>query len=268
MKSYKLKVVLGGSELAGKTSFILGKNVSEPDFNQIGVSFKPIECLVNNGDSYKFVVWDLKASSRFQFLYPIFCRGASAGLLVFDVSNYSSFQEVPEWIKVFRNNEKISKKTFPIILIGTKTDKENKVSFEDAIDLAEEYDLNGVFFTSVHESKRTKTKEAIFKHLIENLEPSYRVKNLSIFVPKEDELFQKFLKFFSICPVCQKKNHFESLKSFYYSRDPILVELKNRLIDFIEESNTLPKKLHSRFKLGIPCCSCFKKFFEIRLQHS
>ncbi|MFX1385547.1 MAG: hypothetical protein ACFFBP_24295, partial [Promethearchaeota archaeon] len=104
-RSYKLKMVVGGSSGSGKTSFLLGKAQIEPEFNHLGVSFKPIECVINEGDSYKFIVWDLKVKERFKFLYPIFCRGAAGAFICFDVSNYKSFEELPFWVNVLRNNK-------------------------------------------------------------------------------------------------------------------------------------------------------------------
>ena len=68
--SYKLKLILGGLQDSGKTTFI------KSDRNQnssIGVSFESIECFVNEGDHYKFIVWDLKDKARFRFLFPYFC---------------------------------------------------------------------------------------------------------------------------------------------------------------------------------------------------
>jgi len=68
-RSYKLKLVLGGSQNSGKTTFInSNRNKNSP----IGVSFEAIECFVNEGDYFKFIVWDLKDSERFRFIFPIF----------------------------------------------------------------------------------------------------------------------------------------------------------------------------------------------------
>ena len=93
-RSYKLKIVVGGSARSGKSSFLLDKDQIESDFNHLGVSFKPIEVLVNDGDTYKFIVWDLKVKDRFRFLYPIFCRGAAGAFLCFDISDRKSCEEL------------------------------------------------------------------------------------------------------------------------------------------------------------------------------
>ncbi|GAG83247.1 unnamed protein product, partial [marine sediment metagenome] len=53
---YKLKLVLGGLQDSGKTTFI---NSYREQNNSIGVSFESVECFVNEGDHFKFIVWDL-----------------------------------------------------------------------------------------------------------------------------------------------------------------------------------------------------------------
>jgi small GTP-binding protein len=114
-RSFKLKLVLGGSQGSGKSTFI-SRNKS--DSSPIGVSFESIECFVNDGDHFKFIVWDLKDRERFRFLFPYFCRGACAGLLFVDLSNKESFSDLNRWITLFKE----SAGDIPILLIGTKSD--------------------------------------------------------------------------------------------------------------------------------------------------
>ncbi|MFX1259267.1 MAG: hypothetical protein ACFFAN_15540 [Promethearchaeota archaeon] len=252
-------MIIGGSSGSGKTSFLYDKN-AQNDFSSLGISFKPVECIVNNEDSFKFVVWDLKVRERFRFMFPIFCRGASGAFLCFDLSNYDSFKELPFWIKIFRNNNRNNEGNIPIILIGTKMDLNNRaVSDKEIDDLAKQYELNGVFFTSIHDNDKKSKKEKIFKSLIENIEKLYHISSCSIFIPKEDKYFKNFIKAFSNCPVCKKKNHFDSLKSFYYSRDPTLMILKEKLLELIDKSKYFDDKYYAKINFGILCCNCFKK---------
>jgi GTPase SAR1 family protein len=262
-RSYKLKIVIGGSAGSGKSSFLLGKNQLETDFNHLGVSFKPIEVLINESDSYKFIVWDLKVKERFKFLYPIFCRGAAGAFLCVDVSDPKSFEEIPYWVKVFRENKREDNGSFPIVLICTKTDLNiYSVSMEDINQIVKEYELDGSFFISIYDDDKKKKKEIIFKHFIEKIEPFYQINECSIFVPKEDEAFKEFVKFFSICPICNRDNHFESLKSFYYTREQSSIILKEKLFELMDASKDFDNLYYNKIRLGIPCCSCFKKFFE------
>ena len=94
---------MGGSAKAGKTTFLNGTYFpfNEESFH-IGVSFKLIDCLVNNEDSYLLQVWDFKVMNQFRCLYPSFCKGAKGALLCFDVNDYESFKELHYWINTIR----------------------------------------------------------------------------------------------------------------------------------------------------------------------
>ena len=262
-KLHKLKMIIGGSSGSGKTSFLLSKSASETDFNQLGVSFKPIECIANEGDSFKFVAWDLKFKEQFRFMYPIFCRGSSSAILVFDVSNRKSFEELPYWIKIFRENQKDKSIKTPIILIGMKTDLENRVILNKEVNkLVKDFDIDGIFYTSILDANKKEKKKEIFKCLIEKIDPFYKINDFELYIPEEDGKFWDFINFFARCPLCDGKNHAENLKSFFYSRDPDIIEFRERLLDLMEESKIFDEIYYNNIKIGIPCCSCFKKVFN------
>lgn len=256
-KSFKLKIILGGAKNSGKTSFIEGDIIND---TPIGVSFKPIECYANEGDSYKFVIWDLKDRERFRFLFPLFCRGACAGLLCFDVTDKGSFYELDNWIKLFRE----SAGYIPIILIGTKTDLENrKVTDEEIERFIEKNNLEYVFFTSIYEEEDQ--REEIFKCIVEKIDKDYPLHDFSLMVPKQfdDEDFKIFLNTFDKCPICKKENHFDSLKNFYFNKnDPETIILRENLLKLKESLEHTAKIPLNKISIGIPCCSCYKKVFN------
>ena len=148
-KSYKIKVLIGGAPSYGKDAFLNKDYVAE---NEIGVSFNAIECLVNEEDSYKFILWELNPKDIFHFMYPNFCKGGRGALLFFDLGDYDSFKNLSYWIKMFRKNAiKEDSGDIPIILLGTAPEFGDRVIFDDEIrDLIEKYDLNEVFFTISH----------------------------------------------------------------------------------------------------------------------
>ena len=262
-KLHKLKMIIGGSSGAGKTSFLLSESANERDFNQLGVSFKPVECITNNGDSFKFIAWDLKFKEQFRFMYPIFCRGSSSAILVFDVSSRKSFKELPYWIKIFRENQKDKSFKAPIVLIGMKTDLDNRVILnKDVNKLVKDYDLDGAFYTSILDTNKKEKKKEIFKIIIEKIDPFYKIHDLELYIPEEDGIFWDFVNFFAKCPICAKKNHGENLKAFFYSREPDIVEFRERLLELMEEAKFFDEIYYNKIKLGILCCSCFKKVFN------
>ncbi|MFX0033048.1 MAG: Rab family GTPase [Candidatus Hermodarchaeota archaeon] len=254
-KSYKLKLILGGAKGSGKTSFI---NDNTENDSPIGVSFKPIECYANESDSYKFVIWDLKDRERFRFLFPLFCRGACAGLLCFDISDKNSFLDLKRWIKIFRS----SAGDIPIILIGSKHDLEQKVSREEIEELIQKYHLEGIYFTSIYEDDDKKAD--IFKYIVEKIEPDYPIENFTLFTPKQldTEEYKNFIKYFSRCPICKKENHSESLKNFYISKDPKVVKLREQLIYLLDNLEEINVSNIKNLSIGMPCCNCYTNIFE------
>ena len=89
------------------------------------------------------------------------------------------------------------------------------------------------------------------KELIIN-NPDTKIAALS---ESEKQIFFKFINKFSICPICGNQNHYFHLKRFYFSEDKQI--MKNSLL-------SLMRLNYRKFKLnyGVPCCNCFKKFFE------
>jgi GTPase SAR1 family protein len=64
-------------------------------------------------------VWSINGNPRYRFLYPQYLRGIKAAIVVFDVTNRESFENIEYWIGLTRNNQ-IER---PIgFLVGNKID--------------------------------------------------------------------------------------------------------------------------------------------------
>jgi small GTP-binding protein len=250
-RSYKLKLVIGGAPGSGKTSFLHGMPIND---TPIGVSFKTIECFINDGDSYKFMIWDLKAQERFRFMYPSFCRGACAALLCYDITDYDSFAALKDWVKIITRHVG----DIPILLIGTKKDLGKKAVKEDEFaKFLKENNISYSYELSIHDENIKDIKSTIFQNLINNIHPEIEITDFSILFPMEDEAFVEFAEMFLMCPICFRENHLESLVRFFYSKDPVDVLLRDNLNKLVDQ---LPN--FSNLFLGIPCCKCYRKIFE------
>lgn len=253
-KLYKLKLILGGAQNSGKSSFIHWHQKEDPP---IGVSFESVNCYANDGDLYKFLVWDLKDRERFRFLFPVFCRGACAGLICFDLSDKKSFLDLSRWITLFRE----SAGEIPIILIGTKADLEKReVSNEEINDLIAREGLECAFFTST--SNNYENKEEIFREIVQKIDLNYPLNNF--YIPKEfdDKSFRLIEKLLKRCPICKKINHSSrDLKNVYYNKhNPDTMRLRENLLRLID--NLENTEYSNKITIGIPCCDCFNKIFE------
>ena len=86
--------------------------------------------------------------------------------------------------------------------------------------------------------------------------PDLKLKNLS---EEEKKQYSKFIKFYSVCPLCGEINHYHNLKKFFFDENN--QDIKEKLIKFMNfKKNKKIKRLNLDF--GIPCCKCFKYFFE------
>lgn len=72
----------------------------------------------------KLQIWDVAGQSRFQILRPMYYRGSSGGILVFDVTRRRTFIVLEEWLDELY---KAINKTIPIILVANKTDLPDRV---------------------------------------------------------------------------------------------------------------------------------------------
>jgi len=255
-KLYKLKLILGGAQNSGKSSFI---NWHQKKDTPIGVSFESVNCYANDGDLYKFLVWDLKDRERFRFLFPLFCRGASVGLICFDLSDKKSFLDLSRWITLFRE----SAGEIPIILIGTKADLEKReVSNEEINDLIAREGLDCAFFTSTFNNYEK--KEEIFREIVQKIDLNYLLNNF--YIPKEfdDKSFRLIEKLLKRCPICKKINHnSRDLKNVYYNKhNPDTMRLRENLLRLIDNLEYINNEHPNKISIGIPCCDCFKKIFE------
>ena len=135
---YLFKVLLIGDSSVGKTSVLL--RYVEDKFNAefqttIGVDFK-VSSFTINGKSVKLQLWDTAGQDRFKNIVASYYRGAHGILLMFDITNHASFQNVQRWYDEAQN---YLQRSVPKLLIGNKSDlaSSRKVSLEDAKNLAD-----------------------------------------------------------------------------------------------------------------------------------
>ena len=88
----------------------------------------------------KFEIWDTAGQERYRSLAPMYYRGASAAVIVFDITRKDSFAGAKSWVKELQrrgDNDVI------IALTGNKCDMESsrKVQTEEAEQYARDSDI-------------------------------------------------------------------------------------------------------------------------------
>ena len=136
------KIVIFGDAGCGKTTlnkrFI--KDLFLPDSHMtIGVEFETKIIKVDE-KRVNLMIWDFGGEERFRILFPQYIQGAMGGILMYDITDYSSFSHISDWLSVL--NE--TKENFPILLLGGKLDleKSREVSYDEGIQLANSLGLN------------------------------------------------------------------------------------------------------------------------------
>ena len=97
----KVKVVLIGEYGVGKTSIILQYTTNKFDPDNVSslvgsFSSKTVEFL-NVQKTIKFEIWDTAGQEKYRILSKIFYKDARAIILVYDITNKSSFDEIKEY---------------------------------------------------------------------------------------------------------------------------------------------------------------------------
>jgi small GTP-binding protein len=140
---FSIRLLLIGDSNVGKSS-ILTRFV-EDTFNSsfittVGIDFRTI--FVHAGDkTIRVQIWDTAGQERFKGIMPAYYRGVQGVVLVYDVTNPASFNNIKDWVAEIDNN--CTRSPIASMLIGNKIDlvNERKVSTFDGQDLAMTYDL-------------------------------------------------------------------------------------------------------------------------------
>jgi Ras-related protein Rab-21 len=148
--------VLLGDSGVGKTSIAL--RYTQDTFQTrtnptIGASFLMKNMQVEE-TKIKLQIWDTAGQERFRSLAPMYYRGASAALLVYDLTAAASFGKIKEWVNELRLNVP---EDIVMVVVGNKVDRA-ETHRQLTRDQGEEYARSvGAAFAEVS----AKTKEGI-----------------------------------------------------------------------------------------------------------
>jgi Ras-related protein Rab-5C len=103
-ESQEFKTVLLGDSGVGKTALV--QQVSTGTFQDrinptIGASVTTISIATSEGTA-KFQLWDTAGQEKFRDLVPLYFRNAVCALVVFDITQRSSFENLGDWVDKLR----------------------------------------------------------------------------------------------------------------------------------------------------------------------
>ena len=156
-----LKVVLIGESGVGKTSIIsqfIDKVFENDPQSTIGGTFstKKIQC--GNGKLLNLEIWDTAGQERYRSVTKMFYKDANAALLIYDITNKISFEEIQKyWIVQVKES---APENIILAIVGNKLDlfENEKVDEKKAKDFAKK---NNAFF-ALTSAKNTSGIEDLF----------------------------------------------------------------------------------------------------------
>jgi len=155
---YLFKLLLIGDSGVGKTSVLF--RFSDDAFNStfistIGIDFK-IRTIELGDKKIKLQIWDTAGQERFRTITTAYYRGAMGILLVYDITNEKSFENIKTWIK---NIEQHASADVEKMILGNKCDMEDKrkITKEQGEQLAKEYNVK---FMETSAMNRTNVEKA------------------------------------------------------------------------------------------------------------
>ncbi|GKV24469.1 hypothetical protein SLE2022_146600 [Rubroshorea leprosula] len=124
---YLFKLLLIGDSSVGKSCLLLrfaDDSYVDSYISTIGVDFK-IRTVELDGKTIKLQIWDTAGQERFRTITSSYYRGAHGIIIVYDVTEMESFNNVKQWLNEIDRyaNDSVCK-----LLVGNKCDLvENKV---------------------------------------------------------------------------------------------------------------------------------------------
>lgn len=157
-----MKLLLVGDSGVGKSCLLLRfvEDKFNPSFiTTIGIDFK-IRTIESKGKKIKLQVWDTAGQERFRTITTAYYRGAMGIVLIYDVTDARTFENVENWFQTVTQHANDDAQIF---LVGNKLDDEEnrQVSREQGQQLAQK--LNIPFLEA--SAKTNDNVESIFYEL-------------------------------------------------------------------------------------------------------
>ena len=160
------KIIIVGDLSSGKTNIVtqyISHKFVQDSQPTIGVEMFNKDFQINE-DKVSAQIWDTAGQEKYNALTSSYYKGAKGALVVYDITQESTFLKVEQFVKDLR--EKSDKNVY-MILVGNKIDLEEnrKISKEEGKILADKLKM-GFFEVS---AKNGTGIEDLFKNLIDNV---------------------------------------------------------------------------------------------------
>jgi small GTP-binding protein len=119
------KIVIVGASTVGKSSIVqrlVQGTFTEDGTTTCGAEFYSYTCPVNS-EPVKLQIWDTAGQERFRSISKSYFRNAVGAVLVYDITNLESFDQLGDWLNDLQS---LAAPNAYILLVGNKADLEKK----------------------------------------------------------------------------------------------------------------------------------------------
>ena len=182
-KKYELKIVLIGDSTVGKTSllyrFIEGKFI-DSKLCTVCADFKTKLLKIDESTIAKITIWDTAGQEKYKAITRNYYKDAHGIILIYDVTNKSSFKNLPVWLNDINNNNNLGE-DISVILVGNKIDLPyREISYEEGDDFAKKNSLLYIETSCKEGNGIEDVFQMVTKDIFENNENLDSYNNLSV----------------------------------------------------------------------------------------
>jgi small GTP-binding protein len=136
MEQGALKAIILGEANVGKTSILsqwVSGTFTEDTAPTIATGLTPVQLMID-GAVHPFHIWDTAGTPQFRSVVPMYCRQAALAIIVFDITQRSSFETVKGWHSFVREHADPK-----FLLVGNKLDLDDvrQVQKEEAEEITQ-----------------------------------------------------------------------------------------------------------------------------------
>ena len=125
-----MRIIFLGDSGTGKTSIInrfINNKFDENLSSTVGVNFSIKELKIKDGETIALNLIDTAGQEKYKALAKSYFKNADAVIFVFSINDKESFENIKNWINLFKENH--SDEVYaPLYIAGAKFDLEKKIS--------------------------------------------------------------------------------------------------------------------------------------------
>ena len=169
------KILTLGESGVGKTAIL--RRYVENKFEKhhlatIGIDYQSKTIKIKNKE-IKLKIWDTAGQERYLNLASHLYKGADGIMLVYDITDEYSFSKITDWMEQINSN--LSKNEIGIVLIGNKSDIEDRIiDTEKGEEKAKEYGIQYFETSALNGNGINEAFEGLAKQILKN----YKIKNV------------------------------------------------------------------------------------------